>query len=60
MDLPRSPNLHIDKLAAVFSNSLDNIRQKSREEFREILGETIRPLMQIAGNMGFEGGWKLI
>ncbi|MBS3770680.1 MAG: hypothetical protein V5A47_12265 [Bacteroidales bacterium] len=37
MDIPYSPNLHIDKLAAVFNDSLDNIRQKPREQFRKTL-----------------------
>jgi hypothetical protein len=42
----------------LFNDSLENIRQKPRQQFRETLGETIRPLMQIAGNMGFEEEWR--
>jgi len=48
----------LEDYSILFNDSLRNIQQIPKGKFVETLEETIRPLLQIAGNMGFEDEWE--
>jgi hypothetical protein len=48
----------LEDYSILFNDSLENIQQLPKGQFVQTLEETIQPLLQIAGNMGFEEGWE--
>jgi hypothetical protein len=48
----------LEDYSILFNDSIENIQQLPKGQFVQTLEETIQPLLQIAGNMGFEEGWE--
>src|SRR6056297_1401705 len=48
----------LEDYSILFNDSIRNIQQLPKDKFVETLEETIQPLLQIAGNMGFENEWE--
>ena len=48
----------LEDYSILFNDSIRNIQQLPKGQFVQTLEETIQPLLQIAGNMGFEEGWE--
>ncbi|MBS3775452.1 MAG: hypothetical protein KGY70_09705, partial [Bacteroidales bacterium] len=48
----------LEDYSILFNKELDEIQQLSCSAFVGTIKDTVQPLLQIAGNMGFEEGWE--
>ena len=48
----------LEDYSILFNKDLDEIQQLPSSAFVETIKDTVHPLLQIAGNMGFEVGWE--
>ena len=48
----------LEDYSILFDDTLKNISRIDIKDFTKVIIENVKPLMQIAINMGFQGEWK--
>jgi hypothetical protein len=47
----------VEEYCLLFRSNIDEVKKLTQEVFKNLLGETIRPIIQIAGSNGFDKDW---